>query len=121
MLTKSARLTSPNDFARTTKSGLRVTTSHFVGYLYRHNDASQKSAKVGLIIGKKVGNSVVRHRLARQIRHALAIENFPTNSFLVIRALGTNDAHYTIDIQSEIAELSRKLISKAEKLEVGVK
>ena len=113
MLPVSARLTSPQDFARTTKSGLRVTTQHFVGYLYI-NPASTDSARAGLIIGKSVGNSVRRHRVSRQIRHAIAdhLSTFPTGSLIVIRGLKQTP---DVDVQSEITEISSRLISKAAK------
>lgn len=111
MLPVSARLTSPQDFARTTKSGLRVTSQNFVGYLYIQ-PASTDSARAGLIIGKSVGGSVKRHRISRQIRHALAplMEKFPAGSLIVIRGLkiqGTPDVHL------EIREISSRLIAKA--------
>ena len=113
MLPVSARLTSPQDFARTTKSGLRVTTQHFVGYLYI-NPASTDSARAGLIIGKSVGNSVRRHRVSRQLRHAIAehINNFPAGSLIVIRGLKQSTE---INVQAEVAEISSRLISKAAK------
>ena len=113
MLPVSARLTSPQDFARTTKSGLRVTSQHFVGYLYV-NPASNDQPRAGLIIGKSVGGSVRRHRVSRQIRHAIAplLETFPQGSLIVIRGLKqTNE----VDVQSEITEISSRLISKATK------
>ena len=110
VLPSSARLTSPHDFARTTKSGLRVTSQHFVGYLYI-NPASTDSARAGLIIGKSVGGSVRRHRVSRQIRHALAFEiaNLPTGSLLVIRGLKQGE---NVDVQREIREITTRLISK---------
>lgn len=123
MLPVSARLTSPQDFARTTKSGLRVTSEHFVGYLHitpvtndsgvNGSDVNQ-NPRAGLIIGKAVGGSVRRHRVSRQIRHALAIEleKFPQGSLIVIRGL-KQDA--SVDVQGEIAEISTRLISKAAK------
>ena len=45
-----------------------------IGYSYRTKD--QNPAKLGLIIGKSVGGSVKRHRIARQIRHAFQESNF---------------------------------------------
>ena len=113
MLPVSARLTSPQDFARTTKSGLRVTTQHFVGYLYI-NPASTDSARAGLIIGKSVGNSVRRHRVSRQIRHSIVdhLSTFPTGSLIVIRGLKQTPE---VDVQREISEISSRLISKAAK------
>ena len=113
MLPLSARLTSPQDFARTTKSGLRVTSQHFVGYLYV-NPASNDQPRAGLIIGKSVGGSVRRHRVSRQIRHAIAplLENFPQGSLIVIRGLKQNG---DVDVHNEITEISSRLISKASK------
>ena len=110
VLPSSARLTTPQDFARTTKSGLRVTTEHFVGYLYI-SPASTDSARAGLIIGKSVGGSVRRHHISRQIRHALALElsNFPKGSLIVIRGLKQSES---VDVQREIKEISTRLISK---------
>lgn len=76
MLPVDARLTSSSDFARATKSGIRVSSQHFVGYLYlspvTNLLGSEASAKCGLIISKSVGGSVKRHRVARKVRHALA-------------------------------------------------
>ena len=118
MLPLSARLTSPQDFARTTKSGLRVTSEHFVGYLHitpvTNNAGADKTPRAGLIIGKSVGGSVRRHRISRQIRHALApqLKNFPEGSLIVIRGLKQSPS---VDVHGEIAEISSRLISKAAK------
>ena len=113
MLPISARLTSPHDFARTTKSGLRVTSEHFVGYLYI-NPAATDSPRAGLIIGKSVGGSVRRHRVSRQIRHAIAplLQNFPEGSLIVFRGLKQGA---DVDVQGEISEISHRLITKAQK------
>jgi ribonuclease P protein component len=117
VLPVSARLTSPQDFARTTKSGLRTTTEHFVGYLYV-NPASTDQPRAGLIIGKGVGNSVRRHRVSRQIRHAISpiLSQFPHGSLIVIRGLKQGEA---IDVAGEIREISTHLINKAAKRMAG--
>jgi ribonuclease P protein component len=60
VLPQGARLTASSDFARATKSGVRVTTQHFVGYLYISPVTNNDSAKCGLIINKTVGGSVIR-------------------------------------------------------------
>jgi ribonuclease P protein component len=121
VLPASARLTSPHDFARTTKSGLRVTTQHFVGYLHLpkmvvnpYTEEVLSHTRAGLIIGKSVGGSVRRHRVSRQIRHALAplLPNFPTGSLIVIRGL---EASESVDVQAEIREISTRLIERATK------
>jgi ribonuclease P protein component len=114
VLAQSARLTTSSDFARATKSGVRVTSEHFVGYLYTSPVTNNDSAKCGLIINKSVGGSVARHRLARKIRHAVAptISTLPTGSLLVIRALKQDGDK---NITSEILELISKLSAKSTK------
>jgi ribonuclease P protein component len=114
VLPVDARLTSSSDFARATKSGTRVTSQHFVGYLYLSPVTNEASAKCGLIISKSVGGSVKRHRVARKVRHAVApqITSLPTGSLLVIRALTQGGDS---DISAEITELIAKLISRSQK------
>jgi ribonuclease P protein component len=110
MLAKTARISNSADFAKATKSGLRSTTNSLVGYLHLSN--SGEPARCGLIINKSVGNSVVRHNVARKIRHIVAdnLSSLPAGSLLVIRALPTSNA---ADLKSEAAELIFKLAKKA--------
>lgn len=44
---------------------------------------------MGLIVGKKVGNSVQRHRVSRVLRHGIAdsLAELPAGTVVVIRAL----------------------------------
>jgi ribonuclease P protein component len=115
VLPQGARLTASSDFARATKSGVRVTTQHFVGYLYISPVTNNDSAKCGLIINKAAGGSVKRHRLARKIRHAVAphITSLPTGSLLVIRALKEDGDR---NVSEEISELISKLSTKSAKV-----
>jgi ribonuclease P protein component len=111
MLAKTARISNSADFAKATKSGLRSTTNSLVGYLHLSN--SGESARCGLIINKSVGNSVVRHSVARKIRHIIADNLFslPAGSLLVLRAL---PAANSADLKNEATELISKLVKKAE-------
>ena len=112
MLPKNARLTASADFARATKSGTRVTTESYVGYLYLSPVTNQETPKCGLIINKSVGGSVVRHTLARKLRHALApqISKLPAGSLLVIRALAKNKPD---SVFAEVEKLTNKLLERA--------
>ena len=116
MLPIDARLTSSSDFARATKSGIRVTTEHFVGYLHISPVTNNASAKCGLIINKTVGGSVKRHRLARKVRHAVSphIVELPLGSLFVVRALKQSDDK---NVASEISTLIQKLIERSKKIE----
>jgi len=111
MLAKTARISNSADFAKATKSGLRSTTNSLVGYLHLSN--SGEPARCGLIINKSVGNSVVRHNVARKIRHIIAdnLTSLPAGSLFVVRAL---PAANTSDLKSEGTELIYKLVKKVE-------
>ncbi len=118
MLPKNARMTTSADFARATKSGTRVTTENFVGYLYISPVTNHDLPKCGLIINKSVGGSVARHALARKVRHSVSpnLAKLPTGSLLVIRALAKNNVS---DVAVEIEKLTNKLLERASR--VGVK
>ena len=114
MLPKNARLSASADFARVTKSGTRVTSENFVGYLYISPVTNQEPPKCGLIINKSVGGSVVRHALARKLRHALLpnITKLPAGSLLVIRALAKNNPE---SVGAEVEKLVNKLLDRAKR------
>ena len=115
MLPKNARITTPADFSRVTKSGIRATTESFVGYLYIQPAPKDTQSRAGLIVGKSAGGSVQRHRLSRKLRHLIAPElsKFPQGSLLVIRALAQkNDV---ASVESQIAKLFSDLSRKSEK------
>ena len=127
MLPNSARIKSSSDFARVTKSGRRTTTDSLIAYLlldqsnsgFKPNPNSHlnyqndDNPKLGLIISKSVGNSVVRHRIARQIRHASFnnLSLLPSGSLLVIRAMKRSNDAFT-----ETKTLFDKLISATNNL-----
>lgn len=117
MLPKNARLNTSADFARATKSGTRVTTDNFVGYLYISPVTNNDPPKCGLIINKSVGGSVTRHALARKVRHAVSpqLSKLSKGSLLVIRALAKNN----IDgVAVEIEKLTNKLLERASRATV---
>jgi len=102
------RLRSSKDFAIVTKTGYRATTPSLVIYL-KKIDALQSGPQIGLIVSKVVGGSVARHRIARQVRHAVR-ERFniiPTDSQVVIRV-----THKSSDYSKEIHQGISKVLSK---------
>ena len=109
MLPQKYRLTSPTDFSRATKSGIRVGSGNFFLYLLHTNEDC--SPRVGLIISKSVGGSVVRHKVARRLRHEIArhITTLPTGTLIVIRALvGAKDADVSNEIPSLLVKAEKK-------------
>jgi len=117
VLPKNARLTVSADFARATKSGTRVTTDNFVGYLYISPVTNNDHPKCGLIVNKAIGGSVARHSLARKVRHAVApqLTKLPNGSLLVIRALAKNKIDTT---GLEVEKLINKLLERSSRAAV---
>jgi ribonuclease P protein component len=64
-----------------------VSRGSVVVYVAVHEDDSDP--RVGLIVNKAVGNSVVRHRVSRQIRAAIAplLPTLDRGTCVVVRAL----------------------------------
>jgi ribonuclease P protein component len=50
--------------------------------------------RVGFVVGRGVGNAVVRHRVQRRLRHLCRdrLDRLPSGSGLVVRALGAAGA-----------------------------
>ena len=96
------------DFSRTTKTGHRATSGLLALYFLAH-DSLPDSPKVGLIINKSVGGSVARHRIARQLRHAVSdqIQALPPHSQLVIRVLKDSNNY-----RPELSELLVKVVKR---------
>ncbi|MDP9092707.1 MAG: ribonuclease P protein component [Actinomycetota bacterium] len=69
------------------KSGVRARRGHLVMHVCRGMQTD--AAVVGLIVGKGVGGSVVRHQVSRRLRAQLAerVERLPAGSGTVVRAL----------------------------------
>ena len=61
-------------------------------------------ALVGLVVGRTVGNAVVRHRVQRRLRHLCRdrLDLLPAGSSLVVRALppaaGATSAELAVDL-----------------------
>jgi ribonuclease P protein component len=75
------------DFTRAIRSGRRQGTPTVVAHYWCCDDG-QAPPRVGFAVSKAVGNSVVRHRVARQLRHVVRprVQDLPGGSLLVLRA-----------------------------------
>ena len=96
------------DFSRTTKTGHRATSDLLVLYFLTHEQLPSVP-QVGLIINKSVGGSVTRHRIARQLRHAM-VEHLPSlqpHTQVVIRVLKVHD-----DYRNDLSDLVAKVIKR---------
>lgn len=109
MLPREHRLRHGHEFTLTTRSGAKASRGRVVAYVHRSGD---DPAKVGFIIGRKVGNSVVRHRLVRRLRPVLAelIPSLPADAWVVVRALpgAADDVDVISDAVAAVGAASRK-------------
>lgn len=75
------------EFSSVVRSGSRVRSGSVV--VHHHRDLGSGPARVGLVVSKAVGSSVVRHQVSRRLRAQLAhrLVRLPDGSLTVVRAL----------------------------------
>ncbi|MFM1777715.1 MAG: hypothetical protein RL741_333 [Actinomycetota bacterium] len=86
MLPASARLRKSSEISAVMKSGTRFSAKLVVLHVA---SGPTEQPKVAFAVGKNVGNSVIRHRVTRQLRHVVTpvLPRFPRGSHVVVRAL----------------------------------
>ena len=78
------------DFDATVKYGMRMVQPDVVVHVRRANQhEDSQGPRVGLIIAKRVGSAVERHRVARRLRHVTRpmLDSLHPRDQVVIRAL----------------------------------
>jgi ribonuclease P protein component len=77
----------------------------------RPTRAGLSTARVGFVVSKAVGNSVVRHRVSRQLRHLVAdrIGTLPAGCALVIRALPASAGASSSELGADLDGALRRL------------
>lgn len=86
MLSAHARLRRSSDIATVLRRGSRHSSELIVLHVLRE---AGDSTHVAFAVGKNVGNSVVRHRVTRRLRHVVqdALPTLPPGSHVVVRAM----------------------------------
>ncbi|MBB5958705.1 ribonuclease P protein component [Saccharothrix tamanrassetensis] len=128
MLPAANRLTRSQDFGLVVRRGRRAGRPRLVVHALMPgltaptpaDPAAPPSAqptldesKVGFVVSKAVGNSVVRHRVSRRLRHVVRdrLAGLPTGSSLVVRALapaaGATSAELADDFDAALRRLLR--------------
>jgi ribonuclease P protein component len=95
MVPAPTRLRRREDFSLAVRRGRRAGQSMLVAHYLAPDQASSPDragapvARAGFVVGRAVGNSVVRHRTVRRLRHLVRdrLDRLPPGSVLVIRAL----------------------------------
>ncbi|PPJ32411.1 ribonuclease P protein component [Nocardia nova] len=131
MLPEPYRLHHRADFSRTVRRGRRVGRRDIVVHVVvpsasaemRSDDAvsSDDAAapslarfggpRFGLIVSKAVGTAVVRHRVARRLRHICAgvVAGLPVEADVVIRALPGAAVATSAELDQQLRSALRKL------------
>jgi ribonuclease P protein component len=90
MLARAQRLTSAQEFAAAIRRGRRAGSRTLVVHLVRGGESvTADSPRVGLVVGRAIGNAVTRNQVKRRLRHLLRerLAALPRGSMLVVRAL----------------------------------
>lgn len=97
MLPAHHRLRASRDFVHVLRAGRRGSSATVVVHALRQSDAKTQP-RIGFAVSRAVGNSVVRHRVARRLRALIGphLERLPPGTSIVVRALpkaaaATND------------------------------
>lgn len=106
MMKFSDSLKKNRDFQNVYQNGRSYANKYLVMYVLKNNLGSNR---VGISVSKKVGNSVVRHRLTRLIREVYRLHEDMFNSGLDIVVLARVNAKsilYT-DMESAVLHLAK--------------
>ncbi|WP_025353667.1 ribonuclease P protein component [Nocardia nova] len=121
MLPEPYRLHHRADFSRTVRNGRRIgrrdIVVHVVAGAATTDDKESRplarngGPRFGLIVSKAVGNAVVRHRVARRLRHMCAgiAGHLPAESDVVIRALPGAATATSAELDRQLRSALRKL------------
>lgn len=94
------------EFGNVYKQGKSYANKYLVMYI---TDNGLESNRLGISVSKKVGNSVVRHRITRLIREAyrLHVNELETGYDIVVVARVNSKGHNYWDIESAFLHLAK--------------
>lgn len=113
MLSARNRMRESHDFVDTTRRGVRGASSTVVVHL--NVNLIEGPPLVGFVVSKAVGNSVVRHRVQRKLRHICRerVNELAAGTRMVVRALpGAASASFGTlesDLDAALAHARRRL------------
>jgi ribonuclease P protein component len=111
VLPAPARLRRREDFTLAVRRGTRAGRGTLVVHYLPAEPGAPAPARVGFVVGRAVGNSVIRHRTVRRLRHLVRdrLHRLPAGSIVVVRALppaaGADSAALGRDLDAALAKL----------------
>jgi ribonuclease P protein component len=121
VLSAAHRLSDPEGFRTASRQGRRAGSRTVVAHLLLpaeqqvvgvSGSGTTAPARVGFVVSKAVGSSVVRNRVKRRLRHVLRerIASVPAGSLLVVRAqaasAGASYAELAADLDRCLARVT---------------
>lgn len=107
MLTAAHRLRDGATFRQAIRSGRRAGRRTLVVHLWTDPAAAEggSAARVGLVVSKAVGNSVVRNQVKRRLRHLAReyVSTLPGSAVLVVRALPAAAGASSVELRADLA------------------
>jgi ribonuclease P protein component len=114
LLPAATRLTRREDFATAVRRGRRVGCGSVVVHLARDSDVDAVGSppRVGFVVGRTVGGSVVRHRVQRRLRHLMRarLGSLPSGALVVVRALPVSADATSATLGGDLDGTLRRLI-----------
>jgi ribonuclease P protein component len=116
VLPAAARLRRSEDFRVVLRRGSRAGRRRLVVHALTTDpsgaaDALPSAARAGFVVSKAVGNSVVRHRVSRRLRHLVSarLGTLPAGTALVVRALPPSSTASSAELGSDLDAALRRL------------
>jgi ribonuclease P protein component len=112
VLAADQRLRDSDAFRRTVRSGRRAGGAALVVHLGSGPGVPRPGGpRVGFVVSKAVGNSVVRNRVKRRLRHVVKhyLTQLPTSAELVVRALPAAAALTSTELDAELARCLQRV------------
>jgi ribonuclease P protein component len=102
----SDSLKKNDDFKNVYKKGKSYANKYLVMYVLKNN---KEVNRIGISVSRKVGNSVVRHRVTRLVRESYRLHENIFNSGLDIVVIGRNNAKSAsyAEIESALLHLGK--------------
>lgn len=110
------RISSGDDFRAVTRRGSRSARSHVVAHVALLPESPQ-GPRVGFVVSKKAGNSVVRHRVTRRLRDIARrrLDLLPPGTTCVLRSLpGIEQVPFT-ELEEQVTGAISAAVRKLER------
>lgn len=123
MLPARHRLTLGHEFSLALRSGVRAGRPALVVHLAVPRSACDDPQpvqptgppRVGFVVSRAVGGSVVRNRVQRRLRHLMIplLPDLPGGSLVVVRALPSSAGRTSTELDAELRPALRSCLRKA--------